>query len=129
MKKGFVETLVIFILPQVIAGFILRFLSSNNFSFSSPYEFQLYLFLRNLIINSIYICCFIAVTNKMQKTSKYHYTIFKCFLYLYIISSLFLSSFYNMTPYTIISYITARYENLFLFKPINEPLFYIFNYF
>lgn len=49
------------------------------------------------------------------------FRICKWILYLYTVTSIFLTAFYNNTPYTLISYITERYENLFMFPQINDP--------
>lgn len=56
------------------------------------------------------------------------FRICKWILYLYTVTSIFLTAFYNNTPYTLISYITERYENLFMFPQINDPLYNAITY-
>lgn len=120
--KLYIDLLFIFILPQVVMGLLFSF----PFKFTS--FFILYRFLRSLLIISIYIYSYLIIINDSRKIGNQYFQVSKWGLYLYTAISLFLTAFYNRTPYTLISYITERYENLFNFFQLNDPLYNAINY-
>lgn len=123
--KFYINFIFLFVLPQIIIGILL---SAFSLTFSSIYIFKSYLFFRCLFIVSIYIYCCTIILNNSKNIGNNFYIKCKMSLYPYIAISLFLTTFYNGTPYTLISYITARYDNLFIFRPINDPLYNTFKY-
>lgn len=124
-SKLFLDVIFIFILPQVFLGILFHFFSS---SFQSQISFKLYLFFRNIFIISIYIYSYLIIFRDAMKIGGICFRICKWVLYLYTMTSIFLTAFYNNTPYTLISYLTERYENLFVFPQINDPLYNAINY-
>lgn len=124
-NKLFLDVIFIFILPQIFLGIFFHFFSS---SFQSQISFKLYLFFRNIFIISIYIYSYLIIFRDAMKIGGICFRICKWVLYLYTMTSIFLTAFYNNTPYTLISYITERYENLFIFPQINDPLYNAINY-
>ncbi len=124
-NKLFLDVIFIFILPQIFLGIFFHFFSS---SFQSQISFKLYLFFRNIFIISIYIYSYLIIFRDAMKIGGICFRICKWVLYLYTMTSIFLTAFYNNTPYTLISYLTERYENLFIFPQINDPLYNAINY-
>lgn len=123
--KFYIDLIIVFILPQIIIGLLF---SGISFDFSSKLNFDIYLYLRNLIIISLYVYSFIKIFNDISNFSKSVYKSLCIFLWFYIIISIFLTNFYNGTPYTIISYLANRYENIFQFPSINDPLYQSLKY-
>lgn len=124
-NKLFLDVIFIFILPQIFLGIFFHFFSSY---FQSQISFKLYLFFRNIFIISIYIYSYLIIFRDAMKIGGICFRICKWVLYLYTMTSIFLTAFYNNTPYTLISYLTERYENLFVFPQINDPLYNAINY-
>lgn len=124
-SKLFLDVIFIFILPQIFMGIFFHFFS---FTFQSQISFKLYLFFRNIFIISIYIYSYQIIFRDAMEIGGMCFRICKWILYLYTVTSIFLTAFYNNTPYTLISYITERYENLFMFPQINDPLYNAITY-
>lgn len=115
-----IDLIFIFLLPQILIGSLF---SVFRYNFTSIFIFKMYLFLRNLCLMSFYIFSFVILFRDVHKLSKGFRKIYNFFLWIYIACSLFLTIFYNGKPYTIISYIAERYENIFIFPVINDTFY------
>lgn len=123
--KFYVDLILIFVLPQFLIGI----LSSGSMpAFSSYFTFEIYLFLRNLCLISIYIFIFVVLFNDIDYLPDCSQKLCKFLLCLYIIGSLLLTAFYSGTPYTVISYIVGRYQNIFIYPYVNDPFYQGINY-
>lgn len=116
--KFYTDFFIIFVFLQVISGIVLP----GKIHCSLEWVAVLSMFVINLIKLLFFIYTFLIILNDAKNISPYFYKKVKIFTTIYILCSIAVSSFLQMRPVTLFSYIGEITYNYFTYYSFYEPV-------